>query len=138
MGEKALVESQVADAIELIKRLDAGGTAPTFAAWYYYDDADEWRLLLASPSLDALLQKHEALAYRKVIDELVSLSPAALTVSDLKLVGSESALPRALRLLIRTEPQATARVHCTDNLLNGIFIKEVIILRSASSHREDA
>jgi len=47
MGEKALVESQVVDAIELIKKLDAVSAAPTLAVWYFYDDAAEWKLLLA-------------------------------------------------------------------------------------------
>ncbi len=130
MGEKALVESLVSDAIALIKKLDELATPATFAAWYYYDDADEWRLLIASPTLDPLLQKQEAVAYRKVIEALSSISPSTLSVSYLKLVDSKSQLPQALRFLVVTGPKGIARVHCTDNTINGIFIKEVIILRS--------
>ena len=77
MGEKALVESLISDAVALITKLDETGISPTFAAWYYYDDADEWRLLIASPALDPLMQKQEAVAYRKVIETLASTSPAA-------------------------------------------------------------
>ena len=47
MGEKALVESLISDAVALITKLDETGTSPTFAAWYYYADADDWRLLIA-------------------------------------------------------------------------------------------
>lgn len=131
MGEKALVESLVGDAIALIQKLDELASPVTFAAWYYYDDADEWRLLIASPTLDTLLQKQEAVAYRKVIEALSSISLSTLSISDLKLVATNSQLPQALRFLVSTGPKNIARVHCSDNTINGIFIKEVIILRSA-------
>ena len=131
MGEKALVESQVADAIELIKKLDAVGAAPTFAVWYFYDDAAEWKLLLAGPFFDGLLPKQEPVAYRKVVEAMASTFLSSLTVSDVKLVGSQSPLPRAIRMLIRTPADGIARAHFTDTTLNGIFIKEMIILRSA-------
>ena len=74
MGEEALVEGQVADAIALIKKLDSGGDAPTLAVWYFYDDAAEWRLIVAGPTFDALLPKHEAVAYRKIVEAMVGTS----------------------------------------------------------------
>lgn len=131
MGEKALVESLINDAVALITKLDEVGTSPTFAAWYYYDDADEWRLLIASPALDPLLQKQEAVAYRKVIEALSSTSPAALNLSDLKLVATNYQLLQALKFLVGTGPQGIARAHFKDCTMNGIFIKELVILRSA-------
>ncbi|MDQ7842039.1 MAG: hypothetical protein RDU83_13620 [bacterium] len=131
MGEEALVESLVSDAVELIKKLDELAIPPTFVAWYYYDDADEWRLLIACPALDPLLQRQEAVAYRKVIEALSSTSPSALGISDLKLVATTYQLLQALKFLVHTGPQGISRVHCTDCTMNGIFIKEVLILRSA-------
>lgn len=44
MGEKSLVESLIHEAIALIQKMDDTPTPITFAAWYYYDDAEEWRL----------------------------------------------------------------------------------------------
>jgi len=131
MGEKALVESQIADAIKLIQRLDADGRPPGLVAWYYYDDADEWRLLIAGSTFDASLPKHEAAAYRYLVETVASLSLSSLTISDLKLVGTNSPLPQALRLFIRTKSDGIVQAHCTNNTLNGIFIKEMVILRSA-------
>jgi len=131
MGEKALVEGKINDAIALIKKLDETGPSPTFAAWYYYDDADEWRLLIAAPALDPLLQKREAVAYRKVIEALTSVSPSALGISDLKVLNSKSPLPQALRFVIRSGLQDIAQTHFANCTFNGIFIKEVLILRSA-------
>lgn len=131
MGEKALVENLVTDAVALVQKLDELGSSPAFTAWYFYDDAGEWRLLLASPSLDTMLPKQEAVAYRKIIEALNSTSPTALAISDLKLVGTSYPLLQALKLLVSTGPQGIARIHLKDCMMNGIFIKEVVILRSA-------
>ena len=131
MGEKALVESQIADATRLIQKLDADGNSPSLVAWYFYDDVDEWRLLIAGPAFDALLPKQEPVAYRKLVEAMASLSLSSLSVSDLKLVGTASPLPQALRFLIGTGSTGIARAHFSNTTLNGIFMKEMIILRSA-------
>jgi hypothetical protein len=133
MGEKAVVESQVTDAIALIKSLDSDGAAPTLTVWYFYDDAAEWRLIIAGPAFDALLPKQEAIAYRKIVEAMAVSSLSSLTISDLKLVRTDSALPLALRSLVGTAPGGVVRAHFTDTSLMGIFIKEMIVLRSAQS-----
>jgi len=101
------------------------------AIWYFYDDADEWRLLLAGPAFDALLPKQEAIAYRKLAEAMSSLSLPSLGVSDLKLIETKSPLAQSLRRLVGTGPQGIVRAHFTNTTLNGIFIKEMIIMRSA-------
>lgn len=131
MGEKALVDSLVTDAINLIKKLDEQGNSPSFAAWYYYDDADEWRLIIAGPTLDALLPRQEPIAYRKVIDGLSAISAVALGLSDLKVVQTSAQLISAMKFLVGTGQQGIVRAHFQDCSLNGIFIKEAVILRSA-------
>ncbi len=131
MGQEALVEGQIADAVALIQKLDSARLSPTLAAWYFYDDANEWRLLLAGPAFDALLPKQEIIAYRKLAEAMSDLSPASLKLSDVKLLSSQSPLPQALRLLVGTPATSIVRAHFSDTTLNGIFIKEMIILRSA-------
>jgi len=131
MGETVLVEAKVNDAIQLIQKLDAGGDAPSMAVWYFYDDADEWRLLIAGPTFDALLPKQEPVAYKKLVEALVSLSLSSLSISDLKVVETKSPLAQSLRHLIRTGPTGITRAQFTNTTLNRIFIKEMIILRSA-------
>jgi hypothetical protein len=132
MDQEALVEGKVADSIELVTHLDSNQLKPTFAAWYYYDDANEWRFILAIPSLDAIVEKQEAIAYRKVVEAINALSLTALAVSDLKLLKTTAKLPSSLRMLIGTGPDGISRIHCKDNMLNGLFVKEVLILRSAA------
>jgi hypothetical protein len=131
MGQTALVESQIVDSLAVVRNLDATGTPPSFAAWYYYSDADEWRLVLAAKAFDGLLAKEEATAYRKVVEAMNTASLASMAVSQIKLVRTDDVLPKALRMLIRTGPNDLFRSHFTDTTINGIFIKEMVILRSA-------
>ena len=131
MGEKALVESQVADAAKLLEALDRTNEGPTVAVWYYYEDIDEWRLVVAGPTYDALLPKQEPVAYRKLAEALAVASLASISISDLKLLQTSSPLVQALRVLVRTPANATVRAHFTNTTLNGIFMKEMIIMRSA-------
>jgi hypothetical protein len=130
MGEKALVESQVADAIALITKLDSEGAAPTLAVWYFYDDAAEWRLIIAGPAFDALLPNQGPIAYRKIVEAMAATPLSSLAISDLKLIRTDSPLPQVLRRLVGTGPNGIARAHFADISLNGIFIKEMIVLRS--------
>lgn len=131
MGETALVEGQIADAVALVQNLDARGDAPTLAAWYLYDDANEWRLLIAGPTFDAVLQKQEPIAYQKIVEALAEAMPTSLAISDVKLIGSKTALPSAIRMMIGTGPAGITRAHCIASTINGIFIKEMIVIRSA-------
>lgn len=131
MAEKALVETQIDDSVALIQRLDIDGYPPAFAAWYFYDDAEEWRLIIAGNEIDSMLVKQEPMAYRKIIDAMSAISLASLAVSDIKLVRTDGPLPKALKSLIGTGPTGIVRAHCTNTTLNGIFIKEMVILRSA-------
>lgn len=131
MGEKTLVESQIDDAVQLIHKLDADGNSPSLSAWYYYDDADEWRLIVAGPTFDALLPKQEPIAYRKLTEAITKLNLTSLSISDLKLLRTNSPLLQAIHLLIGTDPKGIVRAHFTNNTINGIFMKEMLILRSA-------
>ena len=131
MDQGTLVEAKIESAADLVRQLDAAGMPPSFAAWYLYDDANEWRLLLAAPAFDPLLPKQEPLAYRKVVDMFSKLPNTALSVSDLKLISTGDKLPISLRMLVGTGPDTIGRIDCQDNMLNGIFVKHVVILRSA-------
>ena len=131
MGQGTLVTGQINDAQTLVKKLDSAGTPPKVAMWYFYDDAQEWRLILAIPEFDSLLPQKEAVAYQRVAKALTSLSLTSLALSDLKLVRTEFPLVRAIQMLLRTSPYAVGVAHFTDTTLNGIFMKEMIVLRSA-------
>jgi hypothetical protein len=131
MGEEALVDGLVDDAISLVQKLDAQGDKPQAAAWHYFPDAGEWRLLIAGDSLDALLPKQEHLAYQRVGKALTQASVASLSIGAIKLVLTTHPLLAATRALVTTGPDALGKMHIKDCTVNGIFIKEMVALRSA-------
>jgi hypothetical protein len=131
MGEETLVESQISDSISLIKSLEDQGDKPSIVVWYYFPDAEEWRLLLAGPSFDALLPKEESRAYQRVAEALNRAGVKSLTIGEIKLVKTDYPLLKAMRFLSGTPPDAIVRAYFKDNSINGIFIKEMLVLRSS-------
>ena len=131
MGEEALVESQIADSVSLVKTLDAESSTPSYAAWNYFSDSGEWRFVLAGPTFDALLPKHESNAYQKVAEALNKAQVTSLGIGEIKLVRTDFPLVRATRFMMGTPPDAIVRAHFKDNSINGIFIKEMLLLRSS-------
>ena len=129
MGDKTLVESQIDDSIRLIQKLDTDGNSPSLVLWYFYDDLDEWRLLVAGPVFDALLPKREHIAYGMLVEAMTSISPSYLSISYLKLVVTNSPLAISLHSLIRTPSTGISRAYFSNTTLNGIFIKDMVILR---------
>ncbi len=131
MGEKTLVESQIEDSIELIKHLDSSGYQPRLGVWYYYDDVDEWRLILVGEAFDKHLPKQEPLAYKAIAEAISEKDLSSLTISEVKLMKSDEPLTHIMKVLIGTGPTGIARAHFTNTTINGVFIKEMIVLRSA-------
>lgn len=132
MVEKVLVESQISDSIELARRLDAQGDAPSAAVWQYVSDAAEWRFLIAGSTFDALLPNNELLAYGKIVDALAqpSLLPS-LTIADVQVAKTDLPLLKLIPLLIQTGPQGLARAYFTNMKLNSIFVEAMCIIRAS-------
>ena len=131
MGEETLVESQISDSIALVKNLENQGNKPSAVVWYYFPDAGEWRLLLAGSTFDSLLPKEESHAYQIAAQALNNSQVTSLTIGEIKLVRTDYPLLTAMRFLIGTPSDAIVRAHFKDNSINGIFIKEMLVLRSS-------
>lgn len=131
MGEKTLVESRISDSIELIKQLDSSGYQPSVAVWYYYGDADEWRLILVGEKFDQHLPKQELLAYQAIAKAINEKNLVTINISEVKIIKSDEPLAKTLRSIVKTEPTGITGMHFSDTTISGVFINEMIILRSA-------
>ena len=135
MGEKTLVEGLITESITLVKHLDKSGKNPEFAAWYYYEDAVEWRLLLSGSYFDQYLPNQEAIAYQKISESISASDLHSLSISLVKIIETKGSLPQALSFLVGTPEKGIIQANFTDTTLNGIFIKDMIVLRSAIKKR---
>lgn len=130
MAEKTLVDTQLVDSQNLVKALDLGALKPSLAAWYYYDDIEDWRLILCGKDIDSFLPGKEALAYKTVGEQLTKLN-SGLSVSDVKFLSTKAPLISALGFIIGTGPKDVSSIYLSNTTFNGIFIKDAVILRSA-------
>ena len=131
MAENTLVEGLWADSVELIKKLDEGEYSPTLAVWYFYADAEQWRLLIGGPAYDALLPKQEPLAYQRISEAISSCDLTTLSISLVKLVKLDAPLAKALKFLVGTGEKGLVQATFSNTTLNGIFIKDMVVMRSA-------
>ena len=131
MGEKTLVESQVFDSVELIKHLDSMGYQPSFAFWYFYDDAGVWRFIVVGEKFDRYLPKREVLAYKVIAEAISEKRLSSISISEIKVMKGTEPLTTAIKILVGTGPQGVARVYFKNIVVNGVFIKDVVVLRSS-------
>jgi hypothetical protein len=131
VAEEALVESLVADSVKLVEELDRQGDSPSNALWYFFSDADVWRLLVAGPTFDPLLPKEEGHAYQPIARALGKLDLLSLTIANVKLVRTDDPVLVATKFVVKTPAHGVVRAHFRDNTFNGIFVKEMLVLRAA-------
>lgn len=131
MAEAAMVEGLIEDSIELIKKLDEGDYKPSKVIWYYYDDVDSWRLIISGGEFDKLLPKQEPHAYKIIAEAVNAKKLSSLSISEVKLMKGDDPLLGTLGFLVGTGPDNIIRANFSDTTLNGIFIKDMIIMRSA-------
>jgi len=131
MGEEILVEGQVADTIKFVNKLGDLGIRTSFAVWYYYDDLEDWRLLIAGPDFDEILSGKPEAAYKNVVDAMKQADVSSISISDVKLVKTTDPLPQAIRRVLTTSESGFSRAHFTNNYIDGVFLKDMVVLRSA-------
>ncbi len=131
MAEEALVESSVTDSVKLVEELDKQGDTPSNVLWYFVSDAEVWRLLVAGTSFDSLLPKDESHAYQKIARAIGSANLTSLSIADVKLVRTDDPVLVATTFVIKTPADGVVRAHFRDNTFNGIFVKEMLVLRAA-------
>jgi hypothetical protein len=131
MAETTLVEGLIQDSIQLVQQLDVGQYKPSKVVWYYYDDVDTWRLIVVSGEFDKMLPKNEPLAYKIVAEAINSIDLSSLSISEVKLMKSDDPLVGTLGFLLGTGPDNITQANFSNTTINGIFIKDMVILRSA-------
>lgn len=129
MGEGTLVELQIDDAVKLAQHLDDHQMPLTLVAWYWFDDSESWQLVLAGSALDIVTQRPID-AYRKVVEAIAVLDLAHLSGADVRIVESTSPLAQAIAQVVKTAPGKFTRARCTSTMKNGIFLKDMLVLRS--------
>lgn len=130
MGEESLVSEQESETFKFLDILDAGKYKPSMVIWHFFVDENRWRLLLAGPSFDKLLPKEQFQGYMKISEALAKANVQSLSVSDIELTRTDYPIFNVARTLINTGPDGRLRAHFKDNWISGIYVKDMVVIRS--------
>lgn len=88
MYKTMLVEQQIEDGRKLLEQLDAEPFPRRFpvsaALWYYWPEAERWRLVIVSPVAD---RKGPNYGYTRIQEALSKVKTSSLSLDDITLVG---------------------------------------------------
>ncbi len=130
MGKESLVEPKIRESLELTRLLDGTSCSPQKALWYYYDDVDEWRLILAGSHFDELLPQQELAAYKEVATTYSSADFESIQLSEIKIMRTDEPILKVLSGIVRTGPSSLSQIRFSNTTINQIFISEMLIIRS--------
>jgi hypothetical protein len=129
MAAAALVNADVEMGRELVKVLDEAHFPVTAAAWIYFSDADEWRLVIRSPKAEKDLQA-ALLELAKAMDAKGDLR-ARIDLSRIKLVPPKDKMLAAIGRFVRVD--GTSDVRFSRNVVDGVYIDDALIYRLAAA-----
>jgi hypothetical protein len=111
---------------ELLKQLDSADVVVNAALWFYFSEADNWKLLISLPTL---IPKGPKTAYREVQKALSRVGGEwALSLKDVAIAKPDAPLLRLLRFGVRTG-HGINHIRFSRNVINGQLIEDAYIYR---------
>lgn len=127
MVETILRQELIEAGAALIRRLDESRLQPDAAFWFYFPDAQAWKLVLAEVKVGTQGPKE---VYRQ-IQRLLLKEPkefAELSLDAVALTKPDAPLINLLRTAVRTGPGISG-IRFSNNVINGTVIEDAYIYR---------
>lgn len=128
MAAAILVDSDVEMGRELLRILDETKFPVTAAAWIFFPDIEEWRLVIRTPKAEKNLQQ-ALLELAVSLDERGDLR-RRLDLSRVRLVPPKDKMLAAMGSVVRVE--GTSNIRFTRNVINGVVVDDALIYRLAA------
>jgi hypothetical protein len=126
MDKPTLVDADMKAGEALLNKLDETEFDVKAALWFYMPDSEEWRLILASPTVDSDGPKK---AYEKVQSELQGLDQGyELSLQNISLISPSDNLIKVLKSAVKTGKKIS-HIRFTRNVINNVFIEDAYIYR---------
>lgn len=115
---------------KLVKRLDQMNAKVTSAFWLYITEEKTWKLVIASPSIDA---NGPRTYYNMILDAnaKAGISEETVSLNDIAVTSPNNQIVRLLKMAVGTEANDVAGIRFSRNTVNGYFIEDCYIYRSA-------
>lgn len=128
MATTALVSTDVEMGSELLKVLDEAAFPVTAAAWIYFPNVDEWRLVIRTPKVEKDLQG--ALRELAAVLDAKGDLRTRLDLSRVKLVPPKDKVLAAMASMVRVD--GISNIRFSRNVINGVLIDDALIYRLAA------
>jgi hypothetical protein len=111
----------------LVQLLDEAGLPPRAALWTYTSDSDSWRLWVVPPT--ELKDKREF--YLRLADVFAAHASevAGLDMGEVQFIEAKHPVIQGLGRIFHAE--GNGEIRFTNNMLNGYFLPDAIIIRMA-------
>lgn len=126
MADLALMTARIEAGAALVRELDARNIAPQTAAWVFFVDRDEWKLIL---QFDELREKFATLveiagliAGREDISREISMG-------DITMARPTDAIVGALRALVHTD-RSVSHMRLGPVSANGVYFEDGLVYRA--------
>jgi hypothetical protein len=129
MAAAALVERDIEAGLELVRLLDERGFPVTGAAWIYFADFEEWKLVIRTPKAATDLT-NAFLELAKAMDAAKPGFRSQFDLARVKLVPPADRMLAAMGSAVRAE--GLNKIRFSSNVINGIFIDDALIYRLAA------
>jgi len=128
MGKEILLDSHIEAGKELLRALDEKAFNITTAMWFFYPDAEKWKLLLYSPEFEK--EKNPTLLYSRISKVITELGDktSAISLESVKLVLRNDPLLKMFKSIIHAKGISTIRMQ--SNYFNGIYVEDALIYRN--------
>lgn len=119
-----LVEASIDAGRRLVVELDSEQVDIEAAFWSFRPESSQWRLVLASPLVDAV----GPMETYKQLQRIISEHGLEIELRDISVVSTRDELVNLLRMAIQTGPGLSG-IRFTGNAINGTFIDDAYIYR---------
>lgn len=130
MAEETLVKEQLTDEMiqagaALTRQLDHAGWPVSASLWFFEPDDNEWKLMLASPTVTGSGPKA---AYDAVSEALSALNEHLSRLQHIRVVAPNHPIIRLLATAISTGP-TIGGIRFSKNTINARFIDDAYLYR---------
>ena len=128
MAAAILVDSDVEMGRELLQILDEDQFPVTAAAWIFFPDVGEWRLVIRTPRATRDLQQ-ALLGIAISLDKRGDLRKR-IDLARVKLVPPKDKMLAAMGSVVKVDE--TSNIRFSRNVINGVLIDDALIYRRAA------
>ena len=127
MDKPTLVEADMEAGKVLLRDLDEKNFDVEAALWFYMSDSEEWRLILASTTVDS---KGPKVAYEIIQSHLKELEQKnyQLSLQNISVVSPNDNLIKLLKKVARVAPGASP-MRFRRNTIDSVFVEDAYIYR---------